>query len=320
MAVKANRIVRVAVIVVFALAASLLLYLLINNFQFVHGHSVRIHFSSIGDLNKGSFVRRAGVKVGSVTSIELAPDEKSSIVTVTFEAGKFARESDQFSLVSKGILGDMYIEQKPGAPDSTVAPDAYLYEGIPAFNLTDLLTGDTMGTITDLAGSLKGIVDILKNNEKTLDASLKDIAKTAQNVRIVTDRAVEVTQSVPDITRQITSSVTQLQSAVADVSSTTERVMSKLEGNLTTSSDDLAASMKAIRRSSETIQKSVDQLTAQNSVISSIGSADTAKSLETTVKNLEEVSRNLLTVTQDAQKVVSGVSSIFDQSTTAPQK
>ena len=313
MAVRANRIVRVIIIAAFALAASLLLYLLINNFQFVRGHSVRVHFSSIGDLNKGSFVRRAGVKVGSVTRIEPAPDEKSSIITITFEAGKNAREGDQFALVSKGILGDMYIEQKPGAPNSAVAPDDSLFEGTPSFNITDLLTGDTMGLITDLAGSLKGIVDILKNNEQTLDSSLKDIARTARNVRIVTDRAVEVTQSMPDITRQITSSVSQLQSAVTDVSTTTERLMSKLEGNLNTSSDDLAASMKAIRRSSEVIQKSVDQLTAQNSVISTIGSPDTARSLETTVKNLEEVSRNLLTVTKDAEKIVSGVGSIFDQ-------
>ncbi|HET6452050.1 MAG TPA: MlaD family protein [Spirochaetia bacterium] len=313
MAVRASRIVRVVFIIVVALAASLLLYLLINNFQFVPGHSVRIHFSSIGDLNNGSFVRRAGVKVGSVTKIEPAPDERSSIVTITFESGKSARDGDQFALVSKGILGDMYIEQRRGAQDAPPVEDGHLFEGIPAFNITDLLTGDTMGMVTDLADSLKGIVQILKNNQDTLDQSLKDIAKTAHNVRVVTDRAVEVTSDVPDITRQITSSVDQLQAAVTDVSTTTQRLMAKLEGNLTTSSDDLAASMKAIRSSSEAIQASVQKLTAQNSVISTMGSADTARSLETTVKNLQEVSQNLLTVTKDTQKIVNGVSSIFDQ-------
>jgi phospholipid/cholesterol/gamma-HCH transport system substrate-binding protein len=313
MAVRVNRIIRVVVIVIVALAATLLLYLLINNFQFSRGHSVRVHFSSIGDLNRGSFVRRAGVKVGSVSRIEPAPDEKSTIVTLTFEAGKFARVGDQFALVSKGILGDMYIEQRTGTQDAPPVEDGHLYEGIPSFNITDLLTGDTMGMVTDLAASLKGIVQILKNNQDSLDSSLKDIAKTARNVRIVTDRAVELTRDVPDITHQITSSVDQLQAAVTDVTATTQRLMAKLEGNLTTSSDDLAASMKAIRKSSEAIQASVDKLTAQNSVISTMGSPDTARSLDTTVKNLEEISKNLLNVTKDTQKIVTGVGSIFDQ-------
>ena len=44
-----------------------------------------------------------------------------------------------------------------------------------------------------------------------------------------------------------------------------------------------------------------------------MGSAETAKSLDATVKNIEEVSRGLLTVTKDAQKIVRGIVSLFDQ-------
>jgi len=287
--------------------------LVINNFQFTHGRTVQVHFSTVGDLTSGSPVRRAGIKVGTVTRIEPAEDEKSANVTITFVRGRTVRTADQFALVSKGILGDMYVEQRPGAKDSPLAEDGRLYEGIPSFSFTDLLSGDTMGTVSDLATSLKGFVDILKNNQGSLDSTLKDIARSAQNVRIVTDRAVELTSSVPDMTRQISSSVDQLQAAVTDVSNTTKQLIAKLDGNLTTSSDDLAASMKAIRKSSEEIQSSVTQLTAQNSVISKMGSSDTAKSLDTTVKNLEQISQGLLSATKDAQKIVTGISSIFDQ-------
>ena len=127
----------------------------------------------------------------------------------------------------------MYIEQKPGPKDAPMAEEGHLFEGIPAFNITDLLSGDTMGMVTDLATSLKGVVEILKNNQGSLESSLKDIAATAHNVRIVTDRAVDLTRSVPDMTQQITSSVDQLQAAVTDVSVTTKRLMAKLEDNLT---------------------------------------------------------------------------------------
>ena len=44
-----------------------------------------------------------------------------------------------------------------------------------------------------------------------------------------------------------------------------------------------------------------------------MGSAETAKSLDTTVKNLEQISQGLLTVTKDAQKIVTGIGTIFEQ-------
>src|SRR5208337_2768553 len=116
--VKANRVIRVVVIVIVALATATFLYLLMNNFQFTRGISVRVHFTSIGDLNTGSWVRKAGIKVGSVTALTPAPDEKTVIVTLSFRPGQIVRHSDQFALVSKGILGDVYIEQHPGPIDS----------------------------------------------------------------------------------------------------------------------------------------------------------------------------------------------------------
>ena len=313
MAIKVSRILRVVVITLLALAASLFLYLLINNFQFTRGVSIKVHFTSVGDLNTGAWVRKSGLKVGSVTRIVPEEDERTIVATLTFKPGQIVRTGDQFALVSKGILGDMYIEQKPGPKENPQVQEGQLFEGVPSFNLTDLLGGDTIGIVTDLATSLKGIVDTVKKNEGALDSSLKDIAATAKNVRIVTDRAVTMTESVTTITSQITSSVTQLQTAVTDVTVTTEKLLAKLDANLTGSSDDLAASLKAVRKSTADIQNAVTQLTSDKSVISTLSAPATAQSLEDTVKNLQEISRSLVTVTHDAQKVVTGISTIFEQ-------
>jgi phospholipid/cholesterol/gamma-HCH transport system substrate-binding protein len=313
MPVKASRIIRVIVIVIVAAAASTLLYLLINNFQFSRGVSILVHFTSVGDLNSGAWVRKAGLKVGSVTRLEPDVDEKTVIATLTFRPGQIIRATDKFSLVSKGILGDMYIEQNPGPKDSPLVENGHRFEGVPAFNLTDLLGGDTMNIVTDLAGSLKGVVDLLNKNRDNLDASLRDIAKTAQNVRIVTDRAVEMTQSVSDITRQITSSIDQLQATVMDVSVTTKRVLANLEGNLNSSAGDLATSMKSVKEVTTQVQSAVASLTAQNSVIARLSAPATSQSLETTIRNLQDISAGLLTVTQDTQKIVQGISLIFQE-------
>ena len=69
----------------------------------------------------------------------------------------------------------------------------------------------------------------------------------------------------------------------------------------------------AVRKSTADIQNAVTQLTSDKSVISTLSAPATAQSLEDTVKNLQEISRSLVTVTHDAQKVVTGISTIFEQ-------
>jgi phospholipid/cholesterol/gamma-HCH transport system substrate-binding protein len=308
---SASRIVRVVVIIAIALATTLLGYLIVNNFQFTHGRTILVHFTSVGDLNVGAWVRKSGLKVGSVTKMEPAEDEKTIMVTVQFRPGGIVRQGDTFALVAKGILGDMYIEQKPGPRESDLAEEGRLYEGEPSFNITDLLGGSTMDAVGDLASGLKTILAVLEANASALDATLKDVAASARNIRIVTDRAVVVTEAVPDITRQITDSVAKLQATVNDVSTTAGVVLDKLQGSVATSADDLSASMKSIRRVSDDVQTAVTALTAQNSIISTLGAPATAKSLETTLKNLEEISQGLLAVTRDTEKIVQGVGTIF---------
>jgi len=312
MAHRANRIIRVVIIIIIALAASFLGYMLMNNFQFSKGVSILVHFPSVGDLNVGAWVRKSGIKVGSVTKLEIAADETTVMATVRFIPGQTVREADKFALVAKGILGDMYIEQRPGPADSPLAEERRLYEGEPSFNITDLLGGSTMNTVTDLAASLKKVLATLEANAGALDSSLKDIAASAKNVRIVTDRAVAITESVPQITRQITTSIDSLQASVADVAATTKKVLAGLETNLKKSGDDLSASLEAIRRSSMEVQAAVEQLTAKDSVIAGLSDPATAESMKTTVKNLETISRQLLTVSQDTGKIVKGVSAIFE--------
>jgi len=311
--VKSNRIVRVIVIIIVALATSVFLYLLINNFQFSRGVSIRVHFTNIGDLNTGAWVRKAGIKVGSVTGLTPAEDEKTVIVKLTFRPGQIVRVTDKFSIVAKGILGDVYIEQLAGPKSSALAQEGQLFEGQPFFSISDLLGGDTMGMVSDVASGIKDIVALLKKNEGSLDSSIRDIQKTAENVRIVTDRAVRLTDSVPDLSGQITTSMDQLQATVNDVAATTHRLVARMETNLGTSSDDLAASMKSIRKTSQDIQGAVDALTAQKSVLSTLSSPQVSQSLDATVKNLEEISKSLLAVSRDTEKIVQGVRVIIEQ-------
>ncbi len=308
---KANRVIRVFVIVLIAIATSVLLYLLVNNFQFTRGVSVQVHFKSVGDLVPGAWVRMSGIKVGSVTGVRPAEDEKTVMVTLTMKPGQIVHSTDSFSLVSKGILGDMYVEQKPGPKDSPLVKEGQVFEGTEPFSLTDILGGDTMGTVTDLVSSITKIADILARNSQTLDTTLRDLQKTVSNARQITEDVARVTTTVPQMAEQVGSSITRLQVTVDHLSDATDRTTKKLETDLGASADDLAASLKSIRKATADVQVLVDQLSAKGSVVQTLASPDTSQSVAVTLKNLEDISRSLLKTTQDAQKIVEGVSAIL---------
>jgi phospholipid/cholesterol/gamma-HCH transport system substrate-binding protein len=311
MAIKTNRVIRVIVIVLIAAATSLFLYLMVNNFQFTRGVSVRVHFTSIGDLVTGAWVRKSGIKVGSVTRVEPAVDEKTVIATLTFKPNQIVRKDDRFALVSKGILGDMYIEQNPGSRDSPLAEEGDLFEGAPSFSINDILGGDAMNSVTDLVASIKNIADILKRNEAEVDAIIRDLQKTAENAKLITQDVAEITKNVPGLTAQIVSSMNRLEKTVNNFSDTTDAMVSKLQADLGSSGKDLAASLKTVKNATEGIQLMVDQLSAKGSLIDTLSSPETSRNLSETLKNLDDMSKTLLKATEDTQKIVEEVKTLL---------
>ncbi len=311
MVVNARRILRVIIITLLAIVTSGFLYLLINNFQVTRGTVVRVHFTAIGDLNTGAWVRKAGLKVGSVTNIQPAADEKTVIATLTFKPGEVVRQEDKFALISKGILGDMYIEVIPGPKTAPLVAQNQLFEGEPFFSLNDLLGGSAMQAVTDISSSIKVIGDILKKNEGSIDSIIEDVRVSAANVRSASADIVAVTKDLPALSQRLTSSLDDLNATVQNLSRTTDGLVGKLEGNLTSSSADLAASLASIKTTSADIQLIVQKLSAKDSVVSTLSSPESAAGVAGTLKNLKDVSDALLKTTQEAQKLVEGITKIL---------
>jgi len=127
----------------------------------------------------------------------------------------------------------MLIELTPGPRDSPVVEEGHLFEGAPAFSLSDLRGGDAMGVVGDLVVSIKGITDILRRNES----------------------AARIALAAPDATARIAASIARLEQTVNAAADATEKLLRKLEGNLTSGSEDLASSLASFRRASADAEK-----------------------------------------------------------------
>ncbi len=103
------------------------------------GYTVTADFSNIGGLMIGDEVQISGVKVGSITNIELLPEIYLARVHINLR-DQYKVPTDTAALVSsEGLLGGLYMSLEPGADEDTLEDgDAIQYTQAPQ-NLEQLL-------------------------------------------------------------------------------------------------------------------------------------------------------------------------------------
>lgn len=75
-------------------------------------------FRSVEGITVGTDVRMAGVKVGSVTALELNPQTFMADAAVTVKRGIEVPDDSTIAVASEGLLGGSFIEIQPGgSPD-----------------------------------------------------------------------------------------------------------------------------------------------------------------------------------------------------------
>ncbi|MEA2102282.1 MAG: MlaD family protein [Thermodesulfobacteriota bacterium] len=116
-------------------------------------------FSSVEGLKVGSPLELAGVKVGSVTNIELK-DDFSAVVSVCLHEDIHLPMDTSAGLATKGILGDKIIDLKPGASANTLEPGGILARTTVPPSMDFLLTklGEVSENLADLSSSFNTVL------------------------------------------------------------------------------------------------------------------------------------------------------------------
>ena len=91
------------------------------------GYPLSASFRSAEGVSLGTDVRLAGVKVGSVTGIELDPQSYRAKTTFTVKDGVLVPDDSSVVISSEGLLGGNFVEILPGgSPFSYEAGDEVL--------------------------------------------------------------------------------------------------------------------------------------------------------------------------------------------------
>ncbi len=107
--------------VVIAVAGFFLMYSIETaNVASTNGYNVTADFSSVGGLKAGDSVQNSGVKVGTVSQIELLPETYLARVHININNG-YELPLDTAALISsESLLGGLYMSLEPGADEEII--------------------------------------------------------------------------------------------------------------------------------------------------------------------------------------------------------
>ncbi len=124
---------------VLAVAGAFLVYAAnATEFSAAGGYDVKTEFRKVEGITIGGDVRIAGVKVGSVSSIDLNTERYRPVVSITIRDGIKVPEDSVVEIASESLLGGNYLNIQPGASDFMVEAGGEL-ESEPYVSLADLI-------------------------------------------------------------------------------------------------------------------------------------------------------------------------------------
>jgi len=104
-------------------------------------YQVYADFDSVSGLKTGAFVEVAGVQVGKVSRIILDPRSGDKArVYMQIQGGTKLQDDVIASVRTSGIIGDKFIQLKPGGSDKLIADGGRIRDTEASVNLEELIS------------------------------------------------------------------------------------------------------------------------------------------------------------------------------------
>lgn len=102
-------------------------------------YELKAAFRKVEGVSVGADVKVAGVKVGTVSSLELDPRTWQAVAMLSIDASVKLPDDSDAAIQSEGLLGGNYVAVTPGSSDLMLAPGEEIMYTQGSVNLMDLV-------------------------------------------------------------------------------------------------------------------------------------------------------------------------------------
>lgn len=136
-------------VVVIVIAALFLFFAYrVSDLQVVKGYTVSAHFLKVGGLTIGSDVRINGIKVGTVISQKLNPEDYVAEIKMSLSPDLKLPKDSVAVIASSGLMGNKFIKIEPGQA-SEILVDGDEISRTKDFKTLEDMVGEIIFMVTD---------------------------------------------------------------------------------------------------------------------------------------------------------------------------
>jgi phospholipid/cholesterol/gamma-HCH transport system substrate-binding protein len=189
----------------FALVGLVLLAVLMIAFYkganvFRPAYNIRLKTANVAGLREKCDVMISGVRVGTVSDVQLAPDGKTVTITLHIYSTYKLYKDAKFAIETAGFLGDKYVAIRPAQNSGEQFKDGDEAEAQPAFDFQEVARSAS-GFVTRIDETAKRLNDTISDVRKYVlnEETLTNLAVAADNLRETSERAVVAMNNVNDL-------------------------------------------------------------------------------------------------------------------------
>jgi len=120
----------------------------VSDLQVVKGYEINARFMKIGGLNTGADVRINGIKVGTVISQKINPEDYMVDVKLSIMPDVKLPVDSIITVAGDGLMGDKFIKIEPGKAEERIQPGSTVEQTKDAKSLEDMV-GEIIFMVTD---------------------------------------------------------------------------------------------------------------------------------------------------------------------------
>jgi phospholipid/cholesterol/gamma-HCH transport system substrate-binding protein len=218
------------------------------------GRSIDAVFPSVAGLDDKAAVRMAGVRVGRVDGIGLAPDGRSAKVHLVLEQPVALTDGASARIADLGLLGDKYVEIVPGPATAPPLPRDAVLRGTSPVSFDE-----AMAKLDNIGSSIEKVTSSFGggNMGANINSLVQDLQMTSAQIRaLVAENRVNVASTMHNV--DIISAT--LARELPLISAQTQRALDQIASVIAENRGDLQASMGNVKEITGSLQTSVDNL------------------------------------------------------------
>ena len=209
--------IRAGVFLLFSFVILVVMVFAVSDIQslFIKKKEVRVFFSFSDGIEKNAPVRYAGMKIGKVRQVRVAPEYKDEIeLTLSIYQDMVIKKDTKAAIKSLGIIGGKYVELSGGMPQAPVLGPEEVLHGEDSLKLEDLtrMALDVVGKFKNIAGNLDRMLGD-PAMAKSLKATVQDLQVAVANIKVMTSSKDEVAltlKNLPELLKKLDESVDNL--------------------------------------------------------------------------------------------------------------